>query len=90
MSAPAEHDLCHGATAKHLCQETEQSKESEAQLKTSDSCSRGKGGSQLPPSAFMGRQEDEKPFHGIKPHPLLWQLYPTEEADMPSMSQLLI
>lgn len=80
MGAPAEHDLGHRATAKHLCQETKQGKEGEAQLRPSNSHSGGKDEADNLCLSPLGAQ---KARPGIQPKSLLLQLHPGKKQICP-------
>ena len=79
MGAPAEHNLGHRATAKHLCQETEQGSEGEAQLRPSNSHSRGKGEASnlcLPPSGGQSPSWNSAETLLLQLHPEKKQMCP--------------
>lgn len=81
MGAPAEHHLGHGATAKHLYQEIESGRESEAQQLSLQK-------KRVNPETSTCRHQNRKPFLGeSNPKPLLLSLHPEEAADMPSHPQ---
>lgn len=81
MGAPAKHDLGHRATAKHLCQETKQGKEGEAQLRPSNSHSRGKEEAN---NLCLSPSEARKARPGIQPKSLLLQQHPGKKQTCPS------